>query len=107
MGSKGIADAAEAARTASLANESLAAIVARRPDRFAGFAERIRSERVAYDLEEHTDGICAAGAIISDPYGPIAAISVPVPAQRFLGNEQTVVQSLLRACDDCSAALGA
>ncbi len=69
--------------------------------------ERIKADRVAYDREEHTDGICAAGAIIRDPYGPVAAISVPVPAQRFIANEKTLVHGLLRACDDCSAALGA
>lgn len=68
---------------------------------------RVRAEGVAYDREEHTDGICAVGAIVRDPYGPVAAISVPVPAQRFEGNEGTLVRGLLRACDGCSVALGA
>lgn len=69
--------------------------------------DRIRAERVAYDREEHTLGICALGAIIRDPYGPVAAISVPVPAQRFAGNEHDLAKALLQACDECSELLGA
>jgi DNA-binding IclR family transcriptional regulator len=69
--------------------------------------DRVRAERVAYDCEEHTLGICAVGAVISDPYGPVAAISVPVPVQRFAGNEHVLVRNLLRVCDECSEALGA
>lgn len=69
--------------------------------------DQIRDAGVAYDREEHTLGICAVGAVVKDPYGPVAAISVPVPAQRFTGNEESLATSLLAACADCSAALGA
>lgn len=69
--------------------------------------DRVRRERVAYDREEHTAGICAVGAIVSDAYGPVAAISVPVPAQRFSGNENGLTRALLEACDACSEFLGA
>ena len=38
---------------------------------------------VAFDHEEHTLGICAAGVVLRDLLGNDVAISVPVPAQRF------------------------
>jgi DNA-binding IclR family transcriptional regulator len=69
--------------------------------------DRIRAERIAYDHEEHTIGISAVGAIIRDPYGPVAAISIPVPTQRFAGNAPEIASALLQACDECSEMLGA
>ena len=45
--------------------------------------ETVRSTGVAYDREEHTLGICAAGVAMRDPLGNAVAISVPVPSQRF------------------------
>jgi DNA-binding IclR family transcriptional regulator len=68
--------------------------------------QRIRQDGVAYDREEHTLGICAVGAVINDPYGAVAAISVPVPALRFTGNEAGLARGLSRVCADCSRALG-
>jgi DNA-binding IclR family transcriptional regulator len=69
--------------------------------------EVARQERVAYDREEHTLGICGVGCVVRDPVGRIASISVPLPAQRFYGDEQRVADALLRACDEIEAALGA
>lgn len=69
--------------------------------------DRVRADRVAYDREEHTVGICAVGAVVLDPYGPAAAISVPMPTQRFEGNEEKLAHALLRTCDECSEYLGA
>ena len=40
----------------------------------------MRKTGVAFDREEHTSGICAAGVAIRDPLGNAVAISVPVPA---------------------------
>jgi DNA-binding IclR family transcriptional regulator len=57
----------------------------------------IRSRGVAVDREEHTVGICAVGAALQDAHGPVAALSVPVPTQRFTGNEATLIEALLRA----------
>ncbi len=68
--------------------------------------ETVRAEGVAYDREEHTLGICAVGAVVSDPYGAVAAISVPVPAQRFLGNEPELARVLREVCRACSIGLG-
>ncbi len=68
--------------------------------------EEVRADGVAYDREEHTLGIRAVGAAISDPSGPAAAISIPVPAQRFAGNEAMFAQALRSACARCSDELG-
>ena len=43
----------------------------------------MRKSGVAFDREEHTHGICAAGIAMNDLAGNYVAISVPVPAQRF------------------------
>jgi DNA-binding IclR family transcriptional regulator len=67
---------------------------------------RIRVEHVAYDREEHTLGICAVGVVVHDPYGPAAAISVPVPTQRFAGQERQLADAVISAGHACSAALG-
>jgi len=53
-------------------------------DREALFAElgEVRRSGVARDLEEHTTGIVAVGAAVITPAGPVAALSVPLPAER-------------------------
>jgi DNA-binding IclR family transcriptional regulator len=51
---------------------------------------------VAFDREEHTLGICAAGVAMQDPLGNSVAISVPVPSQRF-GNRQALIAERLLA----------
>ncbi len=61
--------------------------------------QRIRIERVAFDREEHTVGICAVGTTIRDVLGSLAAITIPVPSIRFYGNEQKLASTLLRTCD--------
>lgn len=45
--------------------------------------ESVRRSGVAYDLEEHTEGICAVGTAFLDPIGRAVAISIPVPTTRF------------------------
>jgi DNA-binding IclR family transcriptional regulator len=45
--------------------------------------ESVRRNGVAYDLEEHTEGICAVGTAFLDPIGRAVAISIPVPTTRF------------------------
>ena len=45
--------------------------------------EAVRRSGVAYDLEEHTEGICAVGTAFLDPIGRAVAISIPVPTTRF------------------------
>ena len=67
---------------------------------------QVRRDGVAYDREEHTEGICAAGAVILNSDGPVTAISVPMPVQRFYGNEERVARLVREACAACSQALG-
>jgi DNA-binding IclR family transcriptional regulator len=45
--------------------------------------ESVRRSGVAYDLEEHTEGICAVGTAFLDPIGRAVALSIPVPTTRF------------------------
>ena len=55
----------------------------------------IRKSGVAFDHEEHTLGICAAGVVLRDLLGNDLAISVPVPAQRFDEREKLIAERLL------------
>lgn len=57
--------------------------------------ERVKSECIAYDREEHTVGIAAVGISIRNARGDIAAISIPVPSVRFYGNEKKLASALL------------
>ncbi len=50
---------------------------------------------VAFDREEHTLGICAAGVALRDPLGNSVAISVPVPSQRFADQQAHIAERLL------------
>ncbi|MGZ4351292.1 MAG: IclR family transcriptional regulator [Solirubrobacteraceae bacterium] len=67
--------------------------------------EQIRVSGVAVDREEHSLGICAVGAAIWDPYGPVAAMSIPVPALRFAGNEARLSEAVTRITGECSGQL--
>ncbi len=67
--------------------------------------ERIREAGVSFDREEHTHGICAVGAVVVDPDGRLAAVTVPLPAQRFYGHEERLAEPLKRTCVEITAAL--
>ena len=55
----------------------------------------VRESSVAFDREEHTLGICAAGVAMRDPLGNSVAISVPVPSQRFTDQRATIAERLV------------
>jgi DNA-binding IclR family transcriptional regulator len=55
----------------------------------------VRKSGVAFDLEEHTLGICAAGVITRDLVGNTIAISVPVPTQRFQRRQKMIAERLI------------
>ena len=55
----------------------------------------VRKAGVAFDREEHTLGICAAGVALRDPLGNDLAISVPVPAPRFHAQERLIAERLI------------
>lgn len=54
---------------------------------------------LAYDLEEHTDGVCAIGTAFLDSLGRAYSISIPVPRQRFDQKSVSLEEPLL-ACRD-------
>jgi IclR family transcriptional regulator, acetate operon repressor len=54
-----------------------------------------RRAGVAFDREEHTLGVCAAGVALRDPLGNAVAISVPVPSQRFEHQQALIAERLL------------
>jgi len=60
--------------------------------------EEVRATGIAYDREEHTEGICAVGATIHGPMGELAAITIPLPATRFYGHEEHLAALLLQTC---------
>ncbi|OBG50039.1 MULTISPECIES: IclR family transcriptional regulator [unclassified Mycobacterium] len=68
--------------------------------------ERVRTEGVAYDREEQTEGVCAVGALLKGATADTVAVSVPVPAQRFYGREAELAAALLAWVERVDAALG-
>jgi DNA-binding IclR family transcriptional regulator len=69
-----------------------------------------RKSGIAFDREEHTTGICAAGVVMRDPLGNHIAISVPVPTQRFAEHQTLIADRLLatkRALEERVAAAAA
>jgi DNA-binding IclR family transcriptional regulator len=67
--------------------------------------EDVRESSVAFDREEHTIGICAVGTTVRAADGRLAAVTVPLPAQRFYGHEASLVEPLLRIRDEINDAL--
>jgi DNA-binding IclR family transcriptional regulator len=80
--------------------------IASRSDLLAELAD-IRKRGVAFDIEEHTEGICAIGAIVADPAGPAGAISVPIPTQRFADRRDEYAGLVGAAAIEGTRALGA
>jgi DNA-binding IclR family transcriptional regulator len=68
--------------------------------------ERVRKDKIAYDREEHTEGICAVGTVVATAGGPLAAVTVPLPTQRFVGNEKKLIAALLRTRRAIEESLG-
>jgi DNA-binding IclR family transcriptional regulator len=54
---------------------------------------------VAFDRDEHTVGISAAGIAGRTAGGHVVAISVPAPTERFRTNEANIVAALRAAAD--------
>lgn len=66
----------------------------------------IRKSDVAYDREENSAGISAIAMSVKSPSGELAAISIPVPTQRFGENEQALVKLLRRHVETLQQKLG-
>lgn len=73
---------------------------------FEQLLQRVREEGVAYDLDEHTSGISAAGVAFADWRGALHAISVPIPTPRFEQKKELVRDMLLNIKAQLSAAFG-
>jgi DNA-binding IclR family transcriptional regulator len=71
--------------------------------------EAVRRSGVAYDLEEHTEGICAVGTAFLDPIGRAVAISIPVPTTRFRNKKlkTTLTSEILETRSRMLESLGA
>jgi DNA-binding IclR family transcriptional regulator len=63
----------------------------------------VRRTGFAFDREEHTVGICAVGASVEIGDGETFAISIPLPAGRFYGQEERLSQSLSRTLAEIKA----
>jgi DNA-binding IclR family transcriptional regulator len=68
--------------------------------------KKIRRRGYAVDREEHTIGICAIGAVVTDSFGVEMAITVPLPAQRFAGREEEIATALRETCAAIERELG-
>lgn len=56
--------------------------------------EDIRASGLAWDFDEHTEGISAVGHGFSDTIGQIYAVSVPVPSYRFSKTKNGIAELL-------------
>jgi DNA-binding IclR family transcriptional regulator len=89
-------DRAAALLTGRLPRFTPSTIVSR--ERLLAELAAVRAEGVAFDREEHTEGICAVGAAVADGGEPAAAaISVPVPTQRFRERERQIARAVRQA----------
>lgn len=61
---------------------------------------------VAFDIEEHTEGICAVGTAFLDPLRRCVALSIPIPTTRFKAMKGDLVKELLKARAEIAEALG-
>lgn len=60
---------------------------------------KVRKAGVAFDHEEHLEGVSAVGTALQEPGGTLYAISIPVPTVRFRRSKQQL-QEALRRCRD-------
>lgn len=76
-----------------------------RPDLWAEL-DRVREIGIAFDREEHQIGISAVAMVVRDAFGSLAAVSTPMPTQRFLGREQEVAERVRAVCEAATGDLG-
>lgn len=70
-------------------------------DRLDAEIDQIRRAGIAFDREEHSIGICAAGTALRAGQGDLIAVTIAVPTQRFTEIEPQLGDLLL----DCKAKL--
>jgi len=93
------------AAVAALADAEAAALLTRLPDDQAGTLRTaildIRAAGIAFDRDEHTSGISAAGIAGHAAGGHIVAISVPAPTDRFRSENARIIAALQAARTTC------
>jgi len=57
----------------------------------------VQRSGIAWDLEEHAEGICAVGTAFVDPLGRDFALSMPVPASRFEAKRDELERAVTKA----------
>ena len=75
-------------------------------DSLLGELATVRETGIAFDREEHSQGISAVGTAFRDPAGSIFAISIPAPTARAAAIEATVTGLILPARDRLREILG-
>ena len=80
-------------------DQLLAPLAADRNARVRAEVDEVRISGIAFDRDEHTEGISAAGVAGRAAGGNIVAISVPAPTDRFLAHQSRIVAALRRALD--------
>lgn len=65
--------------------------------------ETVRQTGLAFDRDQHTDGISAVGAAFYDLQGDLYAISLPTPTARFSAHEDKLAKELSRSIAQITA----
>jgi DNA-binding IclR family transcriptional regulator len=68
-----------------------------KPTELRAAIDSSRRTGIAFDDEEHTEGICAVGTAFLDPLGRSIALSIPVPTPRFKQMKNTLIKELLNS----------
>jgi DNA-binding IclR family transcriptional regulator len=68
--------------------------------------EVTRRTGIAFDLEEHTEGISAVGTAFIDPLGRAVALSIPAPSSRFERQKAVLGKRILAVRKRITDALG-
>ena len=76
-----------------------------RLDALSSDLKSVRKTGVAFDIEEHSLGICAAGVAMADPRGNVVAISVPAPTHRFHNQQAMIAERLIATKREMEAQL--
>jgi DNA-binding IclR family transcriptional regulator len=69
--------------------------------------EEIRESGLGFDLEEHSERICAVATLVEDALGGLAALTIAVPSERFYGREAALSKALLAKAAELNESLGA
>ncbi len=76
------------------------------PERLMDELDRVATEGVAFDREEHEIGISALAALVVDDANNHAAINAAMPTARFESREEYLIEIVRGTAHDASLALG-